>query len=205
LHFPNPINVCPYKTDTFLFSKRYGAQIKKYSNRTTDRIVPPTSAQKGPTGRHKLLDGDGIASVGERIEPGDVYVNKQSPSNTRDPLPNPQAMPDSFFRPTPQSYKGPQGEACVVDKVMLTMTDEGQFNVKCLVYVSWAFPNQAAPAVCRLSARNYVTLVARKTDTFRVTIAGGTREGRRLGTSFRPGTVRDGPFPNPSHCLRLSW
>ena len=113
--------------------RKYGTQIKKYSNRTTDRIVPPTESQKGPTSRHKLLDGDGIASVGERIEPGDVYVNKQSPSNTRDPLPNPQAMPDSFFRPTPQSYKGPQGEACVVDKVMLTMTDEGQFNVKCLV------------------------------------------------------------------------
>jgi DNA-directed RNA polymerase III subunit RPC2 len=116
--------------------RKYGAQIKKYSNRTTDRIVPPSEEQRNSlakNGRHRLLDGDGIASVGERIRPGDVYVNKQSPSNTRDPLPNPQAMPDSFFRPTPQSYKGPQGEACVVDKVMLTMTDEGQFNVKCLV------------------------------------------------------------------------
>ena len=116
--------------------RKYAAQIKKYSNRTTDRIVPPSAEQRNATknnGRHRLLDGDGIASVGERIRPGDVYVNKQSPSNTRDPLPNPQAMPDSFFRPTPQSYKGPQGEACVVDKVMLTMTDEGQFNVKCLV------------------------------------------------------------------------
>ena len=76
---------------------------------------------------------DGIAAVGERISPGDVYVNKQSPGNTRDPLPNPQAMPDSFYRPTAQSYKGPQGESCVVDKVMLTTSDEGQFNVKCLV------------------------------------------------------------------------
>lgn len=113
--------------------RKYGVQIKKYSNRTTDRIVPPTPAQAGSTGRHRLLDKDGIAAVGERISPGDVYVNKQSPSNTRDPLPNPQAMPDAFFRPTPQSYKGPQGESCVVDKVMLTMTDEGQFNVKCLV------------------------------------------------------------------------
>ena len=71
--------------------------------------------------------------MGEKIVPGDVYVNKQSPGNTRDPLPNPQAMPDSFYRPTAQSYKGPAGESCVVDKVMLTMSDEGQFNVKCLV------------------------------------------------------------------------
>ena len=113
--------------------RKYGCTIKKYSNRTQDRIVPPTPAQTGPNGRHRLLDKDGIAAVGERISPGDVYVNKQSPGNTRDPLPNPQAMPDSFYRPTAQSYKGPQGESCVVDKVMLTTSDEGQFNVKCLV------------------------------------------------------------------------
>lgn len=113
--------------------RKYGCTIKKYSNRTQDRIVPPTTAQAGPNGRHRLLDKDGIAAVGEKIVPGDVYVNKQSPGNTRDPLPNPQAMPDSFYRPTAQSYKGPAGESCVVDKVMLTMSDEGQFNVKCLV------------------------------------------------------------------------
>ena len=113
--------------------RKYATQVKKYSNRTMDRIVAPTESQAGPTGRHRLLDRDGIASVGTLINPGDVYVNKQSPSNTRDPLPNPHAMPDTFYRPTPQSYKGPQGESCVVDKVMLTMTDEGVFNVKCLV------------------------------------------------------------------------
>ena len=113
--------------------RKYGVQIKKYSNRTMDRIVPPIKSQSGPTGRHRLLDKDGIAAVGGKILPGDVYVNKQSPSNTRDPLPNPQAMPDEFYRSSAQSYKGPAGESCVVDKVMLTMTDEGQFNVKTLV------------------------------------------------------------------------
>ena len=49
--------------------RKYGVQIKKYSNRTTDRIVPPTPAQAGSTGRHRLLDKDGIAAVGERISP----------------------------------------------------------------------------------------------------------------------------------------
>ena len=29
MHFPNPITVCPYKTDTFLFSKRYLWETKK--------------------------------------------------------------------------------------------------------------------------------------------------------------------------------
>ena len=115
--------------------RKYGAQIKKYSNRTTDRIVPPSEEQRRlvQNWASSTAGRDGIAAVGERISPGDGTSIKQSPSNTRDPLPNPQAMPDAFFRPTPQSYKGPQGESCVVDKVMLTMTDEGQFNVKCLV------------------------------------------------------------------------
>lgn len=36
-----------------------------------------------------MLDHDGIAHVGEVIQPGDIYVNKQSPINTRDAIANP--------------------------------------------------------------------------------------------------------------------
>lgn len=42
----------------------------------------------------QLLDSDGISAVGEAIRPGDIYVNKQSPSNTRDPVLNPMTLPD---------------------------------------------------------------------------------------------------------------
>jgi len=37
--------------------------------------------------RFKVLDRDGLASPGEFIRPGDVYINMQRPTNTRDPLP----------------------------------------------------------------------------------------------------------------------
>ena len=37
--------------------------------------------------RCRVLDRDGLASPGEFIRPGDVYINMQRPVNTRDPLP----------------------------------------------------------------------------------------------------------------------
>jgi DNA-directed RNA polymerase beta subunit len=43
----------------------------------------------------QLQDQDGIAAVGEMIRPGDIYVNKQSPIDTRNTVIYPNAMPDS--------------------------------------------------------------------------------------------------------------
>ncbi|GBG88963.1 hypothetical protein CBR_g48573, partial [Chara braunii] len=122
--------------------RRYSTTVKKYANRTADRIVAPElKAVVNKSGatiytlnpRHQILDQDGIASVGEMIRPGDVYVNKQSPVNTRDPVANPMALPDSAYKPTHQTWKGPSGECCVIDKVLLTSNDENSFIVKALV------------------------------------------------------------------------
>lgn len=45
-------------------------------------------------------------------------MNKQMPTNTRDPVTAPNALPDSFYRNAPVSWKGYSGgEKCVVDKV----------------------------------------------------------------------------------------
>lgn len=77
--------------------------LPRYANRAADRIVAPLPgpATKGAPGgvapRFRLLDRDGIACVGDYILPGDVYINMQRPSNTRDPLPAAN-MPDSFYR-----------------------------------------------------------------------------------------------------------
>lgn len=49
---------------------------------------------------------------------GEVLVNKQMPTNTRDPVLNPGTLPDTFYRNAPVSWKGHTGgEKCVVDKV----------------------------------------------------------------------------------------
>ncbi|CAM6092659.1 unnamed protein product [Calypogeia fissa] len=120
--------------------KKYATSLKKYQNRTSDRIVAPQLVPSGKnsttftvSSRCQLQDQDGIAAVGEMIRPGDIYVNKQSPINTRDDVPNPMAMKDSAYKPTPQTYKGPPGECAVVDRVLLTSNDENHFMIKALI------------------------------------------------------------------------
>ncbi|MCO5550846.1 hypothetical protein L7F22_004339 [Adiantum nelumboides] len=117
--------------------KKSSALIKKYTNRTSDRIVAPKliadkEGRLRVPDRAQLQDYDGIAGVGEIIRPGDIYINKESPINTRDNMPNPMAIPDSAYKPTPMTYKGPPGECAVVDKVLLTSNDEQQFVIKVL-------------------------------------------------------------------------
>jgi len=117
--------------------KKYGATLRKYANRTTDRIVTPLPlpGQKAPPARYRLLDRDGLAAVGDYIAPGDVYINLQRPTNTRDPVQSTN-MPDSFYKPSPMSWKhtpAMAGEKCVVDKVQLTSNDDSHYNIKLII------------------------------------------------------------------------
>lgn len=93
--------------------RKYATSIKKYPNQTYffffdykiiyidiysyDRIVAPPeeigSSLRGK--RYEKLDSDGIISPGERISPGDIYINKQTPLNTTDALANPDKIADS--------------------------------------------------------------------------------------------------------------
>ena len=90
--------------------------------------------------RRGLLDADGVAAVGQLIQPGDIYVNKESPVNTRDPAPADAAAQE--FRPAPAVYRG---EPAVVDRVLLTTSDEGQMLVKVRVLLGLA-PRVTPPA-----------------------------------------------------------
>lgn len=85
--------------------------------------------QAKPTGKYKLLDNDGLANVGQSIEDGDYFINKISPTNTKDPVPmagNSYVLPDHMYKPSPMSYKGAKGESSIVDKVMITQNDENE-------------------------------------------------------------------------------
>jgi DNA-directed RNA polymerase III subunit RPC2 len=57
-------------------------------------VGPPPEGDRGQK-RFDVLDVDGIASPGERLEPGKVYINKQTPVNTTDTLANPENIPES--------------------------------------------------------------------------------------------------------------
>jgi len=116
--------------------KKSVVSIKHYPNQTLDRVVcppeiPPAQRDLPNFKKFLTLDRDGICRVGEKIDPGDLLVNKQSPSNTSDPIPNPSAMPDSFYRPAPLGYKGPK--FAYVDRVLLTSNDHDHFLIKVLM------------------------------------------------------------------------
>ncbi len=88
--------------------------------------------QKRGAGKLKLLDSDGLCAVGESIENGDYFINKQSPTNTKDlfPMGAGNVLPDNMYKATPMSYKGAKGENSIVDKVLLTQNDENEEIIK---------------------------------------------------------------------------
>jgi DNA-directed RNA polymerase III subunit RPC2 len=78
--------------------RKYGANLKMYPNSSFDRIVPPPEvppSKRGQKTKYDILDEDGIASPGSPISAGDIYINKQTPTNTRDAVSNVDNLPDS--------------------------------------------------------------------------------------------------------------
>jgi len=119
-----------------LVLRKYTTSVKKYANRTMDLIRNAEAEQTSrmPVGRrYAALDADGIAKVGGRIGPGDVFVNKLSPINTREPVADVTQLGPHGYRASPQIYKGPPGENAVVDKVLLTSNEEANCIIKTLV------------------------------------------------------------------------
>lgn len=103
-----------------------------YSRDTSfDRLADPPVDENGQKQkRYDIIEGDGLAGVGERVDPGDVYVNKQSPSNANDNSFTGQASTVPY-KNAPMVYKSPV--AGYVDKVMLTDTENDQTLIKVLI------------------------------------------------------------------------
>ena len=73
---------------------------------------------------------DGLAGVGERVDPGDVYINKQTPTNANDNSFTGQAATVPY-KNAPMTYKSPV--AGQIDKVMITDTENDQTLIKVLI------------------------------------------------------------------------
>ncbi|XP_010242622.1 PREDICTED: DNA-directed RNA polymerase III subunit 2 isoform X2 [Nelumbo nucifera] len=110
--------------------KKLSAINQRYPNDTSDRIIRP---QKVRSNAEKILDADGIAAPGEIIRPHDIYINKETPVNTRDKFTSPTGLPDSAYKSTRQTYKGPQGETAVVDRVALCSDKDNNLCIKFLI------------------------------------------------------------------------
>ena len=80
--------------------------------------------------KYDIIQPDGLAGVGERVDPGDVYINKQTPANANDNSFTGQASAVSY-KNSPMMYKSPMSGN--IDKVMITDTDNDQTLIKVLI------------------------------------------------------------------------
>ncbi|PNY09949.1 DNA-directed RNA polymerase iii subunit rpc2-like protein [Trifolium pratense] len=106
--------------------KRYVAVRHKYPNGTKDRLMRPNRARNDM----QILDDDGIASPGEIIRPNDIYVNMQSPRDTRS-TGSTANLPDSAYQSSYSSFKKCHGGE-VVDRVVLCNDKDSNMCIKVL-------------------------------------------------------------------------
>ncbi|KAF9234585.1 beta and beta-prime subunits of DNA dependent RNA-polymerase [Melanogaster broomeanus] len=105
--------------------------IRKYPNGTFDRLADAPVDENGSIQKkYDIIQLDGLAGVGERVDPGDVYVNKQTPTNANDNTFTGQAATVPY-KNTPMSYKSPV--AGYIDKVMISDTENDQTLIKVLI------------------------------------------------------------------------
>ncbi|KAI0920481.1 DNA-directed RNA polymerase III subunit [Taiwanofungus camphoratus] len=105
--------------------------IRKYPNGTFDRLADAPVDENGQIQKkYDIIQLDGLAGVGERVDPGDVYINKQTPTNANDNSFTGQAATVPY-KNAPMTYKSPV--AGNIDKVMITDTENDQTLIKVLI------------------------------------------------------------------------
>ncbi|EEB93755.1 hypothetical protein MPER_07551 [Moniliophthora perniciosa FA553] len=105
--------------------------IRKYPNGTYDRLADAPLDENGKiTKKFDIIQPDGLAGVGERVDPGDVYINKQTPMNANDNTFTGQAATVPY-KNSPMTYKSPV--AGNIDKVMISETENDQTLIKVLI------------------------------------------------------------------------
>jgi DNA-directed RNA polymerase III subunit RPC2 len=96
-----------------------------------DRLADAPLDENGQVHKkYDIIQMDGLAGVGERVDPGDVYINKQTPTNANDNTFTGQAAAVPY-KNTPMSYKSPVSGN--IDKVMITDTESEQTLIKVLI------------------------------------------------------------------------
>ncbi|KAK6137249.1 hypothetical protein DH2020_028996 [Rehmannia glutinosa] len=109
--------------------KKMSAVSQKYVNGTSDRIIRPDKGNDA----EQILDDDGLAAPGQIIRNMDVYIKKQSPKITRGPVQPRADLADSAYTSSKQTYKGPEGETPVVDRVVLCSDRNNNLCIKFMI------------------------------------------------------------------------
>jgi DNA-directed RNA polymerase III subunit RPC2 len=131
--------------------RKHQTSIRRYPNGTNDKTCAPPDPSNFQYGesdkryaKYSALDSDGICRVGEKLEPGSIICNKESPVDTTTntlsvdleggllgggeggvTLLQPQNV---LYKPSSLSYRG--GAPSHVDKVLITSNDSEPFLIK---------------------------------------------------------------------------
>ena len=116
--------------------RKQTTQIKKYSNGGFDRLADaPRDTNGDVMKRYQTLEADGITGVSEKLDEGEIYINKQTPINAND---NSAATMAAIASHAEQDYKNaPMSHKnkvpVFVDQVLITQTDQDQALIKVLL------------------------------------------------------------------------
>lgn len=106
--------------------RKYSTQIRKYPNRSEDRIGDAGTDEK-QAHKYRVLGPDGLARVGEEIRQGEVYINKQVPSNTTSTGIGSDAGQMDTFKPAAMSYR--LADPSYIDKILVTKMENDSTTV----------------------------------------------------------------------------
>ncbi|GAD97975.1 DNA-directed RNA polymerase III subunit RET1 [Paecilomyces variotii No. 5] len=101
--------------------RKYATNLKSYSNGSKDKLTGPQYENDAPIRKHALLDSDGLAAVGEKVSPGEVYINKVTPENALSSGFGSDVGKPVSYLPAPMTYKLP--DPSYIDKVMISVTE----------------------------------------------------------------------------------
>ncbi|KAK9929707.1 hypothetical protein M0R45_026795 [Rubus argutus] len=108
-----------------IYMKRFNDGIKTYDEKNQvvikEDIIARPDRDGQNFGKMRVLDNDGIALPGEVVRPKDILLNRQVPNTS------------GGYKPAPLTYKGPEGESYVVDKVSLYSDTRNKLQCKFLV------------------------------------------------------------------------
>jgi DNA-directed RNA polymerase III subunit RPC2 len=110
--------------------RKYATQLRKYANRSSDRIGDRIMDEKDPTKpitKHAILGSDGLALVGEKIEMGQVYISKEVPLNTTSSGIGSDYGTNEHVA-AHMTYRHP--DASYVDKIMVSQTENEAMVIK---------------------------------------------------------------------------
>ncbi|SAL99837.1 hypothetical protein [Absidia glauca] len=109
--------------------RKYATMVKRYPNGTHDRLAdPPARDSDFWDQSYDTIEQDGISGVGEPVEAGDIFVNRQTPVGGNDMGVAGATQQPTTYKPAPMRYKSPQ--TGYIDKVLFTTTESDQTLIK---------------------------------------------------------------------------